>query len=214
MTAVFAVAILAFGLVQAAIAFAGEETYRDLARGRGQVTFTVGELTLQTDESGLVELHRQTVAYVLGRAAEPATCCGGRPLFDASERSHLADVRGVFRAAEVASALGAIVAVALMVGARRARPRLVRDGSIWAGGLVLLIGVVAGVAFEPAFLAFHYLFFPQGNFLFDPATSNLLRLYPEPYWYGVTIRVGAAFIAAMALVAGITSSALRSRGAR
>lgn len=214
MTAVFAVAILAFGLVQAAIAFAGEETYRELARGRGQVTFTVGELTLQTDESGLVELHRQTVAYVLGRAAEPATCCGGRPLFDASERSHLADVRGVFRAAEVASAVAGIVAAAIAVGARRSRLRLVRDGALWAGALVLVIGVVAAVAFEPAFLAFHYLFFPQGNFLFDPATSSLLRLYPEPYWYGVTLRVGVTFIVVMALLAGMTTIALRARGAR
>ncbi|MBM4435610.1 MAG: DUF1461 domain-containing protein, partial [Chloroflexi bacterium] len=91
---------------------------------------------------------------------------------------------------------------------------LARAAALWAGGGVVALGIVAAVAFEPAFLAFHYVFFPQGNFLFDPATSQLLRVYPQPYWYGVTLRVGATFIAAMALVAAATSLVLRARGAR
>ena len=36
--------------------------------------------------------------------------------------------------------------------------------------------------------------------MFDPATSNLLRLYPEWYWQGITAGVGVSFIA-VALVA-------------
>ena len=89
---------------------------------------------------------------------------------------------------------------------------LVRDGSLIAAAVVVLIGIVAALAFEPLFLAFHYVFFPQGNFLFDPATSNLLRLYPDWYWQGISLRVGLSFIAVALGVAGV--AALRLRGAK
>ena len=65
---------------------------------------------------------------------------------------------------------------------------------------VAVSSIVAAVAFEPMFLAFHYVFFPQGNFLFGPG-SNLIRLYPEAYWYAVTLRVGVAFVVMTAVVA-------------
>ncbi len=214
--ALFAVAFGVFGVLQAVYIFAGVDTYRDLARGRGVVRFVLPDATLETDESGLLAFHGQTLLYVLDRAPEPATCCGGRPLFDANERAHLSDVRQVFRAVNIVWTVAGIVAVGLLLRARLRGYflRMVRDGALWSASGVLVVGVIAAVAFEPAFLAFHYVFFPQGNFLFDPATSNLLRLYPESYWYGVTLRVGGAFIAVAALLAGAAHLALRSRAAR
>jgi hypothetical protein len=53
-------------------------------------------------------------------------------------------------------------------------------------------------------------FFPQGNFLFAP-DSNLLRLYPEWYWQGITAGVAVSFIALALLVAGAAHIALRRR---
>ena len=213
--ALFAVAFALFGVIQAVYVFAGEGTYRDLAHGRGQVTFALLDATLTTDESGLVGLHRETLAYVLDAAPEPARCCGGRPLFDASERAHLSDVRQVFRGVNIVWTVAGIVVVGLLLRARIRGYvlRMARDGAVRSAAGVLVLGFVAAVAFEPAFLAFHYVFFPQGNFLFDPATSNLLRLYPESYWYGVTLRIGAGFIAAALVLAGAAHLALRSRTA-
>jgi uncharacterized membrane protein len=89
--------------------------------------------------------------------------------------------------------------------------RLVRAGAVIAAGIVTVIGVAAGVAFDPLFLLFHEVFFPQGNFLFDPATSNLIRLYPEWYWQGITAGVGLSFIAVAIAVAGAAHIALRRR---
>jgi integral membrane protein (TIGR01906 family) len=190
--ALAALALAVFGLAQAVYWQAGEATYRDLLPG------------------GDVAAHRQTLAYVLDLAPEPA------PAFDADERSHLADVRGVFRGLRVASILAGVALLGLVARARMRRRslRLIRDGAVLAGAATLALGVVAAVAFEPAFLAFHYLFFPQGNFLFDPVTSNLLRVYPQSYWYGVTLRVGATFIVVMAVIAGAAWMAMRPRGAR
>ena len=89
--------------------------------------------------------------------------------------------------------------------------RLIRDASLLSGILVAAIAGLFAVAFEPAFLAFHYIFFPQGNFLFDPATSNLLALYPEAYWYGVALRIGIAFIVTVLTIGALATVALRSR---
>ena len=87
--------------------------------------------------------------------------------------------------------------------------RLIRDGAVVAGIAVAAIGIVAALAFEQAFLLFHQVFFPQGNFLFDPATSNLVRLYPDWYWQGITFRIGLSFLAVAAAAALAASIGLR-----
>jgi uncharacterized membrane protein len=93
--------------------------------------------------------------------------------------------------------------------------RLVRDGAVAAGVVALALGLIAALAFEQAFLFFHEVFFPQGNFLFDPATSNLVRLYPDWYWQGITFRIGLSFIAVAAVVAVMASAGLwRARSTR
>jgi uncharacterized membrane protein len=86
----------------------------------------------------------------------------------------------------------------------------VRAGALIAAGFVAVIGVAAAVAFDPLFLLFHEVFFPQGNFLFAP-DSNLIRLYPEWYWQGVTAGVGLSFIAVAFLAAWAAHVALRRR---
>jgi len=86
---------------------------------------------------------------------------------------------------------------------------LVRDASLAAAGIVLIVGIAAALAFDPLFLLFHEIFFPQGNFLFDPATSNLLRLYPEWYWQGITAGVGVSFIGLALITAAAASVTLR-----
>ena len=87
--------------------------------------------------------------------------------------------------------------------------RLVRAGAVTAAGIVTVIGIAAALAFDQLFLLFHDVLFPQGNFLFDPSTSNLIRLYPEWYWQGITAGVGLSFIAVAVLVAGAAHRALR-----
>ena len=125
----------------------------------------------------------------------------------------MADVRAVFRGAEYAGALALLVLIFRVQRARRRGDalRFVRAGSLIGSGIVAVIAIAAAVAFDPLFLLFHEVFFPQGNFLFAP-DSNLIRLYPEWYWQGVTAGVGLSFIAVSLLVAGAAHIALR-RGA-
>jgi integral membrane protein (TIGR01906 family) len=169
--------------------------------------------TYTTDRNGLVAMHERWSTYVTGGASTPPQF-QPVPLFTEDEYSHMADVRNVFVTAKFLVPVSLLV---IFIRLQRARARsaremwqLVRDGSLIAGACVVLVGIVATFAFEPLFLAFHYVFFPQGNFLFDPATSNLIRLYPDWYWEGISLRVGLSFIAVALGLAGAASLRLRA----
>lgn len=197
-------------LVALAIVLAGPDTYAEIATADRfeEIPFRVpGNVAVERrqsvryDVATRVALHSWTMRYVLGiDGGTPRDPTTRDPLFDAREQGHLADVRSVFTGARVAAVVGLILVVAILARARR-RARLIRDAALIALGSVTVIGLIAAFAFEPAFLAFHLVFFPQGNFLFDPETSALLALYPDPYWYGVTLRIAGAFVMTMAAVA-------------
>ena len=211
--AVLAIGFALVGLVGLVAAFDGPDTYRDIARASG-VTETVfrspPDLVWHVDLNGLVDLHQRTLAYVLGEAAGlPAFATTARPLFDDNERLHMADVRAVFLATKLSFVAGVFIVLGVLRWTDRLlRLRLIRDAAISAGIGVAAIAVVAVVAFDPLFLLFHEVFFPQGNFLFGP-DSNLLAVYPDEYWYGVTLRIGFSFAAAMAAVALAATATLR-----
>jgi len=214
----FALSFALAGVLLVVYLLAGEATYASLAAPTGAAVRVNGVVRI-LDRTALVEVHRATLAYVLGDADRLPDAPGTSvSLFDPDERSHMADVRGVFAGLRAVLAAALIVLVWRLVRGLRAGSgylaRLARDGAIGAAVLVGVVGVLAAVAFEPLFMAFHLVFFPQGNFLFDPATSNLLAVYPEPYWYGVTLRVGGAFVALAAAVAAGSSVALRRPGDR
>ena len=217
--AIFAIAFAVFGLVALALVWSGDWAYAFLANLNGvkQMTFTFpprsvldpGPVQLSVDLSTVIRSwHHPWAAYVTGVSAEPALPTQG--VFTADEDAHMADVRAVFRGAESAAALGLFVLVFRVERARRRGDalRLVRAGSLIAAGIVAVIGVAAAFAFDPLFLLFHEVFFPKGNFLFAP-DSNLIRLYPEWYWQGITAAVGASFIAVSLLAAWAAHMALR-----
>lgn len=222
--AAFAVAFAVAALVALALLFSGTATYSEIARAGHfeEATFqlaprSASPRTVRYTLEGLVDLHQWTLAYVQrADVALPRDPTIRDPFFTADEQRHLDDVRAVFTGAKLAMAAGIAVLAVLVVRAVRARtaPRLARDGALAAGIGVTGVAAIVAVAFEPAFLAFHYVFFPQGNFLFDPATSNLLALYPEHYWYGVTLRIGIAFVAIAGLVAGAAHMWLRATRSR
>jgi integral membrane protein (TIGR01906 family) len=134
-----------------------------------------------------------------------------RRFFDANELAHLEDVRGVFGSVVNVALTGGVLAVVAGLGLARRR---IRRAALVDAALVVVFGAIAALAFEPLFLAFHEIFFPQGNFLFDPARENLTLVYPEDYWLGVTLRLGATVIAASLLVGGLVSLPIRSNAAR
>lgn len=125
-----------------------------------------------------------------------ASLDGNGPLLDESERSHMTDVSRLVRL------LAGILVVALVLAGvtsawlrheprRQGRIMLLASGAIGTAAVVLAI--VFAVAFEPAFLAFHELFFPPGTYLFATG-SELIVLFPEPFWFDAALLAGAAIV--------------------
>ncbi|OLC56800.1 MAG: hypothetical protein AUH85_05145 [Chloroflexi bacterium 13_1_40CM_4_68_4] len=160
------------------------------------------DFVLQTDHA--------TRTYVVCGCFRSDALAGMSLMFNADEIAHLDDVRRVFAGVQTASSLAAIVAGIAGLGLARRR---IRRAVLVAAGVTVLVGAVAAVAFEPLFLAFHEVFFPQGNFLFDPSRDNLTLVYPEDYWLGVTLRLGATVVALCFIVGGLVSLPIRSSAA-
>lgn len=136
---------------------------------------------------------------------------GSAPLLTADERSHMRDVSALVRVLGTLALVALAVLVACVLVLRRERRRLgglllIAASSI--GLAALLVAILFAVAFDQAFLAFHRIFFPQGNFLFGP-DSNLLRLFPEPFWFDAALAAGGSIVVTALAVAAIGWRLLR-----
>ena len=127
---------------------------------------------------------------------------GGTPLLDQRERSHMHDVavlvRVLFAIVVLALVIAGITAVLLRREPGRQGWIMVLTGGIMGGVAIGLAGIFA-VAFEPAFLVFHQIFFPPGTYLFEPG-SKLIALFPQGFWFEAAIVAGAAIVLSALLV--------------
>ena len=140
-----------------------------------------------------------------------AVAVANEPVFGETERSHMVDVHQVVR---MFAALVAIAVLALLVMVWPNRRRAWVWRAVARGSLALaLAGVVIGVAvvffFDAAFLAFHLVFFPQGNFLFDPRTQRLTALFPEQLFTETAIALALSGIAVAVAVMFLARRAAR-----
>jgi hypothetical protein len=152
-------------------------------------------------------LSAQVVAELFagpGTFAQTVAGPDGRPVafFGSLEASHLRDVQVLARLLVLASLASAVLLAGVLVRAGgRAWPwRAVARG---AGGLALglvLVGLAFAVAFEPAFTAFHLVFFPGGNWAFDPREARMVQLYPPAFWAELVLAFGTSAVAIAALV--------------
>ncbi len=128
----------------------------------------------------------------------------GVAFYDSSERAHLRDARVLLW---LFLLVGLASAAAIGVGIARATPRarasmwraVSRGGAASALGVIVL-GIISLVAFSTLFTLFHQVFFPAGNFSFDPTTQRLVQLYPFSFWQIAAGALGAS----VAIVGGVT----------
>ena len=63
------------------------------------------------------------------------------------------------------------------------------------GGLFLLVGGLAALDFDRAFVVFHSLFFPgKTNWLFDPRTDEIINILPEVFFRNCAILILAVLV--------------------
>jgi integral membrane protein (TIGR01906 family) len=128
----------------------------------------------------------------------------GQPVLNDRERSHMADVRGVF----AGFAIAAVVALAVVIfgwfasrrGGSAAFARAVRAGAVGLAVGVVIVGLIGLAAFDLAFEIFHRLFFAGGTYTFDARTDRLVQLFPVRFWLETSIAVGVVILVLCAVV--------------
>ena len=137
---------------------------------------------------------------------------GETAVLDSSERSHMADVGRLVR---ILAGLEVVaVAVLLLSGwmlrrERARRGRLLLGAALAVGAAAVVLGLFFALAFETAFTAFHALFFRQGTWQFGPE-SNLIRLFPEPFWFETSLLAGLSIVLSAALAIWLARRGMRS----
>ena len=137
---------------------------------------------------------------------------GAFAFFDTAEQAHMRDARVVLWGFLGLAAIGGL-GLALALTRRRDRREVIR--SVGTGGAALVVGSVAvgafaAVAFDTAFELFHRIFFPGGNWSFDPTTERLVQLYPEPFWQLTAAVLGILLVSGGAIV-WLAARRLRTR---
>ena len=163
----------------------------------------IGPLELET-RTGLTReeiktAYNEMLDYCLG-APEFST---GVLRWSESGKAHFTDVRGLFLLdlwglAGSAAALAVTLLFARRTGRTPARP-LGRGSAFWAGaglgGAFLLVGALAALDFDRAFVLFHALFFPgKDNWLFDPATDQIIYILPQVFFRNCALLILAILI--------------------
>ena len=125
----------------------------------------------------------------------------GEPFYDVDERGHLGDARlllGIFLLAGGVS----IVAIGAAYGAwtdrRSAIWKVVARAGLVTALTVIVIGLISLVAFDSLFTLFHQIFFPGGNWSFDPSSQRLVQLYPFRFW-----QIASAALGTLILIVGL-----------
>jgi hypothetical protein len=157
-----------------------------------------------------IQASDKTVGALVTHGSFDFAAPDGSPMYTADEQGHMRDVQVVLYGFLLLAVVSLVfVVVSLWRGARDAAPwRAVARGGLWLIGAMIVSGLFAFFAFDAAFLLFHEIFFPGGNFSFGPH-SNLIRLYPEPFW-----ELSSAALGTLAIVGALIVWFLARRRAR
>lgn len=120
----------------------------------------------------------------------------GGPFYDPSEAAHLRDARLVLWLFLGLSSIALAGLLATLASSAR-RPwawRAIRRGAAALAVGMALVGAFFLVAFDVAFELFHRIFFPGGNWAFDPTTQRLVQLYPIAFWQITAAALGGLAI--------------------
>ncbi len=144
-----------------------------------------------------------------------------QPLFTEREILHMRDVKdlvlGLDRVRLFSGLLLLGFVIASLLTERREGLVFIGDGLALGGALTLGLFVLGGLAllvgFDRLFLLFHLVSFRNDLWQLDPAQHNLIRLFPEPFWFSAALMV-AAFTTAQGLLALFLGLLLARAGAR
>lgn len=123
----------------------------------------------------------------------------GEPIYNASELSHMEDVKAVVTGMRMALAglmIGLVVVsgIAVRKGRRNTLLLAIRRGGWGVLGLIAVVLLLLVVNFDQLFTWFHQMFFTSGTWQFY-TSDTLIRLFPMRFWQDAFIAVGGISLA-------------------
>ena len=120
----------------------------------------------------------------------------------------MADVRDLvgtlFTVQLLAVALTLVLGVALLVlWPPRALAAAALYGSLLTAVLLGMASVLALSGFDAAWSQFHVIAFSNDFWELDPVTDHLIQMYPEDFWFDVTMLIGIATLAEAFLISTV-----------
>lgn len=131
-------------------------------------------------------------------------------LFNPREVLHMRDVKDLFqmsfRVHEAAFVYIVGYVAAVFLWSRERPMRRLAEQSILAGvltaGILAVVALTMLVGFDEMFRQFHLLSFSNDFWMLDPATDRLVQMFPQGFWFDVSIGVGVLTALQGALLAG------------
>lgn len=165
--------------------------------------------SLQVDMPTLMGYTRALLEYLAGRRDTPnveATVRGrSGPLYGERELLHLVDVRNLYALSWQVRNLSLIAALCLAYAAYRSRHlrRVLRAYARTSAAVIMGLLGLTGLAildFPRYFTWFHLLAFDNDLWLLDPATENLINMFPEAFFAAAALRIALTALIAYALL--------------
>ena len=138
-------------------------------------------------------------------------------LFSPREVLHMRDVKDLFqltfRLHEIAFVYIVAYVAAVFLWSRERSIRRLAQQAMLAGivtaGVLAAAAVSVLVGFDTLFREFHVLSFSNDFWELDPERDRLIQMYPQGFWFQVTLAVGLVTIAEAALLTAASYSYLR-----
>ncbi len=143
--------------------------------------------------------------------------------FNEREKTHMVEVRTLFRASQmmlnIAVAISIITLFLIFYILRHLHMKMSEKGIdqllkgiftrflIWTGwivdGIAILLAIIA-MTFSTSFIRFHELFFRTDTWILNPATDNMINMFPQEFFLDMFLRIifMSILFATVMLVAG------------
>ncbi len=128
----------------------------------------------------------------------------GELKWTAEEAAHFADCKTLFNLNLAVMIISGAASLALVLLNRFKVITLCRPfghrayllSAVIAVALPVIIGCLAAIDFEKAFLIFHKIFFPgKSNWTFNPATEQIINVMPQEFFMNCAIIIGVGLVA-------------------
>lgn len=177
------------------------------------LAFEYGKRTFPPDPYGLSQAQRLEYAsanFRFVRDAQPLTALAGQqlagqPAYNERELGHMLDVQNVYQASawiwQIALILTLLLAFTLgwRAETRPALAAALRVGGLVSAALIGTLGLLALVAWQVWFVAFHQVFFAAGTWTFE-YSDTLIRLFPNRFWLDAALTLAGLATGAGLLV--------------